>query len=372
MIVGFNARLLKPGLAEGLNVYAKEVIFRLARRNPSWQFVLFFDHKNFKEFLPYENMRGIYVPPPSRQMILYYTWFHFTLPEAVVSIKPDVFLSPEPFIPVGTGVPVVLTMHDIAYLYEFSGLSLPYRIYYWRMINKYVQEATHIIANSYYTMHQTRKLYSLPEEKFTVVGLGIKDFPEPREPEFKVPERFFLYYGALQPRKNIPKLLQAFDIVCPELDSYLIVAGRFAWEYDAIIDQWRKMKCRNRVLFTGTLPDNQIHYLLKKAIALVFPSLMEGFGLPVVEAQKVGCPVITSNTSALPEIGGEGALFVDPNDEHNIAEAMLSVAIDNALRKKLIKAGFENTKRFSWEKTTERIEEIIKRLMDFRQKRFVS
>lgn len=360
MIVGFNARLLKPGLSEGLNVFAREVVFRLARRNPSWKFVLFFDHKDFKQFLPCDNMRGIYVPPPSRQMILYYTWFHITLPEAVKSIKPDLFLSPEPFIPVGTGVPVVLAMHDIAYLYETSGLSLPYRIYYWQMIGKYVQEARHIIANSHYTMHQTRKLYSLPEKKFTVVGLGIKEFPDPQKPEFKMPEKFFLYYGALQPRKNIPNLLKAFDLICSELNSYLLIVGRFAWEYDIIIDQWRKMKCRNRVLFTGTLPDAQIHYLLKRAISLVFPSLMEGFGLPVVEAQKVGCPVITSNISALPEISGKGCLLVDPNDEYNIAKAMLSVATDDVLREKLIKAGIENAKRFSWEKTVEKIERVIK------------
>ncbi len=364
MIIGFNARLLKPGLSEGLNVFAQEVIYRLARRNPSWKFVLFFDHRDFGQFLRYSNMHGVYIPPPSRQMILYYTWFHYTLPEAIKAIKSDVFLSPEPFIPVGTGFPIIMTMHDIAYVYEFSGLSLLYRIYYWRMIGKYVKEATHILSNSLYTMHQARKLYSLPKEKFTVVGLGIKEFPEPKKPEFKIPEKFFLYYGALQPRKNIPNLLKAFDLVCSRLDSYLIIAGRFAWEYDTIIEQWRKMKCRNRVLFTGTLPDDQIHYLLKSAIALVFPSLMEGFGLPVVEAQKVGCPVITSNTSALPEVGGNAALFVNPHDEHDIAKAMLTLATNSSIRERLIQTGFENAKRFSWEKTVEKIEDVIGNLIN--------
>ena len=363
MIIGFNARLLKPGLSEGLNVFAQEVIFRLARRNPSWKFVLFFDHKNFKGFLPYDNMQGVYVPPPSRQMILYYTWFHYTLPEVVKSIKPNVFLSPEPFIPIRIGIPVIMTMHDIAYMYEFSGLSLPYRIYYWRMIDKYVREASHILANSDYTMRRACRLYSQPKEKFTVVGLGIKEFPEPQKPEFKVPEIFFLYYGALQPRKNISRLLKAFDIVCSKLDSYLLIVGRFAWEYNIIIEQWRKMKWRNRVLFTGTLSDSQIHYLLKRAVSLVFPSLMEGFGLPVVEAQKVGCPVITSNTSALPEVGGEGALYVNPHDEHEIANAMLTLATNGYKRERLIQAGLENAKRFSWEKTVEKVEQIIKKLM---------
>ncbi len=363
MIVGFNARLLKNGVSEGLNVYAWEVVRRLALRNPTWQFILFFDHKDFDEFLPYSNMYGLYVPPPSRQMVLYYLWFHHTLPETVNRIKPDVFLSPEPFIPVGVDVPVVMSMHDIAYIYEFSGLSLPYRIYYWRMIDKYVDYAKHIIANSHYTKREAQKLYGIADSKFTVAYLGIKDFPTPERPPFMVPDRFFFYYGAIQPRKNISRLLKAFDVVGEKLpDVYLVIAGRFAWEYEPIIEQWRQMKFKERVIFTGGLPDSQIHYLLKKAIALVFPSLMEGFGLPVVEAQKVGCPVITSNTSALPEVGREACIYVNPRDEGQIAHAMFSLGTDEHLRETMMRTGLVNALRFSWDKTVENIENVLRQV----------
>jgi glycosyltransferase involved in cell wall biosynthesis len=181
-----------------------------------------------------------------------------------------------------------------------------------------------------------------------------------------------LYVGTLQPRKNLARVIDAFarlagnPALAPTLsDVQLVLAGKRGWLYDDLFAQVTRLGLASRVVFPGYIEDTDLPALLGGALALVFPSLYEGFGIPVLEAGACGVPVITSNTSSLPEVAGDAALLVDPHDVDAIADAMLRIATDAELRAELDRRGQENVKRFSWEKcareTLAVLEEAAKR-----------
>ena len=159
--------------------------------------------------------------------------------------------------------------------------------------------------------------------------------------------------GTLQPRKNLERVVQAFEAICgrPELaGTQLVLAGRKGWLYEGLFARVEASGLSERVIFPGYVPDEDVPALLSAATAFVFPSLYEGFGIPVLEAGGCGLPVITSNTSSLPEVAGDAALLVDPHDVDAIAEAMYRIVTDPDLAAELTRRGHENVKRFSWEK----------------------
>jgi glycosyltransferase involved in cell wall biosynthesis len=163
---------------------------------------------------------------------------------------------------------------------------------------------------------------------------------------------YALYLGTIQPRKNLARLIEAYGLLLRRegVEWDLVLAGRRGWLSDHLYDLARQGGFGERVHFLGYVPDEQAQALMQNALFFAFPSLFEGFGLPVLEAQQKGVPVMCSNNSALPEVAGDAAILVDPNDVEAIADAMLQLSQDEALRQKLIAAGYENLKRFSWEK----------------------
>jgi len=170
---------------------------------------------------------------------------------------------------------------------------------------------------------------------------------------YGIGERYLLYVGTLQPRKNLARLVDAFTRLAgdPALTGVqLVLAGKPGWLADDLAPRVARLGLAGRVLFPGYIADADLPALLSGALAFAFPSLYEGFGIPVLEAQSCGVPVMTSNNSSLPEVAGDAALLVDPHDVDAIAEAMRRLVTDDALRAELVRRGFENVKRFSWEK----------------------
>jgi glycosyltransferase involved in cell wall biosynthesis len=200
--------------------------------------------------------------------------------------------------------------------------------------------------------------YSAPPEKITVAYPGIDETLAPvRDPttieaikaRYGITGDYFLYLGTLQPRKNLNRLVKAFaQTQNSRPETYLVLAGKRGWLYDDLFAQVRRLGLEGQVLFSGYIPDKDKAALLSGALAFLFPSLYEGFGLPVLEAQACGCPVITSTTSSLPEAAGDAALLVNAQDTTAIASAMQRISTDLALRESLIERGFTNARRFSW------------------------
>lgn len=165
--------------------------------------------------------------------------------------------------------------------------------------------------------------------------------------------RFLLYIGTLEPRKNIPTLIQAFSNLKKKhvLPHKLVIAGKKGWKYKSIFELIEKLNLQDDVIFTGYVPDEDLPALYNAADLFVFPSLYEGFGLPPLEAMACGCPVITSNTSSLPEVVGDAGIMIDPYDVDGLAEAIYNVLTNMELKEDMVKKGLERAKMFSWEKT---------------------
>jgi glycosyltransferase involved in cell wall biosynthesis len=222
--------------------------------------------------------------------------------------------------------------------------------------------ASKIIAVSEFTKKEIEKYYHIPAEKIAAIHNGV-DFEsfnqtisteklEEVKRKYNLPENFILYVGTFQPRKNIPVVIEALK----DLDIKLVLAGnRKAHNFDKRIDETiGKNNLGDRVIFPGWIDEEDKPALYKLARCFVFPSLYEGFGIPIIEAMAAGTPVVSSDIPCLTEVGGEGALFADPKKPQEFAKKIREILSDKNLRDSLIKKGVEIAKSYTWQKNAEK------------------
>ncbi len=176
---------------------------------------------------------------------------------------------------------------------------------------------------------------------------------------------YFLYVGTLEPRKNLVRLIKAFDMVLRKTPGnvQLVLAGGKGWKYEEILDEIRKLNLHDSVRQLGYVPDEDLPGLIRGARAMVYPSLYEGFGLPPLEAMAVGTPVLTSNTSSLPEVVGEAAVMVDPEDVEAMAVAMERLWTDETWRESLSMKGYQQAQQFNWDRSARETMDLYHRLL---------
>lgn len=245
------------------------------------------------------------------------------------------------------------------------------RVVWWRAQYRYVRRRGDLfLAISEFTKQEMVELLGVPPEKIEVVPCacagGMRPETDPvilaglRE-KYGLPERFVLFTGNFNPRKNLERLIRAFDQAKGRgIPHGLVIAGGQGWKFDRA-EALAGIRHSGDVHFTGYVADGDMPALYSAADLFAFPTLYEGFGIPVIEAQACGTPVLTSNTSALPEVGGEGAVYVDPYDEGEICRGLLRILEDPDLALELREAGLRNAARFSWEASAERLNEIVER-----------
>lgn len=256
------------------------------------------------------------------------------------------------------GLKTVVTVHDLGSEYLPSMHQLKQRLYLSFMQKHQLQTATKIIAVSNHTKVDLIKRVGVDPEKIQVIYEGFdKTLFKPSTND--QPKNYFLFVGTVQPRKNLERLIQAFSRQSSVVS--LIIAGSKGWLSDEIYELPKKLGIEDRVKFLGYVPDKDLPALYSGAIAFTFPSLFEGFGLPILEAQACGCPVLTSNVSSMPEIAGKKAIYVDPYDVDDIVKGMNRLQAIG-YRQQLIKAGFENVSRFSWEKCAVETLEVLEKV----------
>ncbi len=269
--------------------------------------------------------------------------------------KLDVLFIPAHTLPIirKPGLKTVVTVHDLGSEYLPSMHQLKQRAYLSFMQKTQLKGTTKIIAVSRATKEDLVKKIGLKPGKIKVVYEGYdKKLFKPGSNDILVDSLipYFLFVGTIQPRKNLERVIKAFSISHPwGVTTNLVIVGSKGWMSDKIYALPKKLGIEDRVKFLGYVPEEKLPALYSNAQALVFPSLFEGFGLPILDAQACGCPVITSNLSSMPEVGGKGALYVDPYSVDDIVKGMVE-SQKSKVKSKKIKAGFENIKRFSWEK----------------------
>jgi len=265
---------------------------------------------------------------------------------------------------------VVLTVHDLSFLRAPEWFRRERAAYYRAAIRPSVRLADVVIADSQATAEDLKTFLGVSGDRVAVVLLGVDDALRPADaPEIKrvrvkygLPERFYLYLGTIEPRKNLPRLIEAFDAIAGKTDAGLVIAGREGWKADATRRAFAEAAHRDRVKFPGFVPADDMAAVMSAAVAFVWPSLWEGFGLPPLEAMACGTPVVTSKTSSLPEVTGDAALLVDPANVDEIAATMLRVSEDVALRARLREAGLARARTLTWRRTAEQTAAVYRRV----------
>lgn len=301
-----------------------------------------------------ENFHRVHRAWPQR--LLNWTWRIFDAPPVDRWLPPfDLFFAPHFLVPAGRFPRLVVTIHDIIFLNHPEWFTSGDVAYFGQQFRSTLKRADHFITISAATKTDLIE-QGVAAENITVTPLGV-DYrpPSPAERQqarnrYHLPDRYLLYLGTLEPRKNLVRLVNAYRRLTEKRADLppLILAGRRGWigsGFDATL------AATPNVRLTGTFTRADRSVLLAGAEALLFPSLAEGFGLPVLEGMAAGVPVLTSNTSSLPEVAGEAALLVDPYDEEAMAAGIERLLEDNDLRRQLIAAGRVRAKKFTWQHT---------------------
>jgi glycosyltransferase involved in cell wall biosynthesis len=259
--------------------------------------------------------------------------------------------------------PVVLTVHDLVGMLFPHNLPPVARLYWSRWLPHSVRWATRIIADSQHTRTDLIRLLGVPPERIEVVYLGVEETFRPvTDPErlaavrerYGLLDRLILYLGTLEPRKGLDVLIAAFAQVAADLPHHLVIAGKEGWHTGSLFRQVRTLGLERRVHFPGYVAAEDQAALYSLADLFAFPSRYEGFGLPVLEAMACGTPVVCSQAGSLPEVAGDAALLIPPDDATALAAALREVLQDGALRQGLRERGLERAHRFTWEETARR------------------
>ncbi|TET83266.1 glycosyltransferase family 1 protein [candidate division TA06 bacterium] len=273
----------------------------------------------------------------------------------------DVVHFPEPYPFRAHRAKIVVTVHDIAFerfpdLFTKEILNL-----YQKQMKMVTARADALITVSQTTKDDLIKIYGLDEDRIYVVQHGVEEsfksvkgsatLTEMRQ-KYNLPEEFVLHVGTIEPRKNQVRLIQAFQLMSERLPNgpSLVICGKKGWMCDEVFDTARRSRLRGKILFTGYVGDHDLPYLYKLARAVAYPSLYEGFGLPVIEAMACGRPVLTSNRAAMAEVACDAALLVNPEDVEEIADGLYNLISDRELRKRLVVSGLRRASSFTWER----------------------
>lgn len=357
--------MLLKGKLEGIGWFTHESLKRIVANHPEHHFFFFFDRPFDPSFVFAPNVTPIVLSPQARHPILFYWWFEFSIPLALKKYKIDLFLSPDNYASLKTKVPTCLVIHDLAFEHFPSHVKGSHLKHYRKFIPKFVRKAKQIATVSEFTKQDIIQHYGIAPENIDVVYNGAHSQYTPLSFEdrqavkqkFTGGNEFFLFTGALHPRKNIINLLKAFVKFKRRQRSAmkLVMVGRMAWLSKDIEEAKNKMPFKEDVVWLGYQDVEELAKITASAYAMVYPSLFEGFGIPILESLVCNIPVITSETSSMPEVAGNAGLMVDPLDVDDIAAKMELIYKDENLRNRLIAAAPEQAEKFGWDKTAEKL-----------------
>ncbi|HEX3247197.1 MAG TPA: glycosyltransferase family 1 protein [Chloroflexota bacterium] len=354
MHIGIDASRAAVPHPTGTEQYSREIIEHLAPLVEQDRLTLYVNEWSDSGWRPPAGV-GIRELPSSRG------WTHARLSLEMLQAAPDVLFVPAHAVPLWHPRATVVTVHDLGYRRvpdSHPAASRVYRVWSTRFS---ARSATLIIAVSEATKQDLVELEGISSDRIRVVHHGVDSTLRPIDDvasvrdaraRYGLPPQYFLYLGTLQPRKNLERLIQAHRKLlefAPEAPA-LVLAGQAGWLAEPILRAARQGASADSVILPGYIDRDDLAAILSGAVAFVFPSLYEGFGMPVLEAMACGVPVMTSNVSSLPEVAGEAALLVDPYDEGSMCEALNRLADDADLRADLRRRGIERARGFSWDR----------------------
>ncbi len=363
MRIGIDARLAF-GDSTGLGTFSRRLVEALARHDAGNEYVLYVDRPPSPVDLP-ENFRVEVVPGQSRIV-----WTNLRLPRVLERDRIDLYHAVANFeLPLGFRGLSVLTVHDLVPLRFPETVPWKHRLFFRLFTRPALRAADRIVAVSRHTRDDVIDAYRVPPHAIEVLPNWVTDAYRPRasatnvhdgarraRESYGLGDDYFAFVGVREPKKNLDRLLEAFALLTSRSShpSQLAVVGPGGWQTEGLEARVTALGIRDRVILTGRVPEQALIELLQDARALVFPSLTEGFGLPVLEAMACGTAVITSRTGALPEVAGDAALLVDPLDVGDIATAMERLLTDASLARELGARGVRRAERWNAEAAAHR------------------
>lgn len=371
MRIALNARLMLNNRLEGIGMVTHEVMKRIVQDHPGDQFDYYFDRKFDPTFVHGSNVQAHNFFPVTRLPILIRYWLNHPVRKAVKERKSNVFFSPDGFIPLGMSTPKVSMVHDVAFLRYPEHLQPRIRRFYATWMPRFLAYTNHIITVSEFSKRELMDGYKIPGDKISVVYNATSEAFKPLtvEQQQTVREKyskgkpFFLFLGAIHPRKNVITLVRAFHQFksATTNDIQLVLAGRAGWMTDDLMKEIANSPFKSDIHLPGYVRTSDAAALTGSAEVMIYPSIYEGFGLPLIEAMTCGVPVICSDASSLPEVAGNAALLFEPKDVNHLTQHMEALTNNSVLRSELIQKGYERSKFFSWDKAAGEIYEILKR-----------
>jgi len=362
MKIGVDARPLSYQLT-GIGVYLKHLLDEIQKIDHQNDYYLI---SNGPIDYDLNNPRWSKVAGRLDRKLLSTLWMQLNAPLIAVRRNLDLFWGSRHHLPLllPPGIRTVVTVHDIVNRLYPGTMALPNLLVERLLMKLSLKRSDAIIADSCSTAADIKDELGISVNKIATIHLGTPVFPrEPKcgpEQSNDVPSKYFLFVGTLDPRKNFERIFKAFELLRPlSQELHLVIVGGQGWKNRDFLEMVSQHPLKAQIHMPGYLPRNQLVTYYKNAICLMFPSLYEGFGLPILEAMSCGTPVITSNVSSMKEVAGGAALLVNPYDTGAIAKAMNKLLRDEQLRERLINMGFQRARKFSWKKCAEQTLEVL-------------
>ncbi|MBL7733081.1 MAG: glycosyltransferase family 4 protein [Chitinophagaceae bacterium] len=361
MVVAVNCWILRNKELDGIGYFTVNVLSRMIRNHPDVHFKLLCD-KNFEEgqfAAPNVTIHKIF--PPYRHPVLYFLYLEVVLTFFLRKHKPDILLSPDGMLSLLSGTKQLPVIHDINFVHRPEDLPFRNRLYYRIFFKRFARKAKRIATVSDYSRKDIAAVYKVPDTKIDVVYCGVSEHFKPLTGDMvrQVREKwtngkpYFFFVGSMHPRKNIGRLIEAFIQFKEKsgTEHILVLAGKILWDSPDIKKVMKDNPFAKDIVFTGYVNDEDVSALLGASFALAFVPLFEGFGIPLIEAMHCKVPVICSDRTSLPEVAGDAAILVDPENTASVSDAMVRLVNEPALRQSLIEKGELRKELFTWEKT---------------------
>ncbi|MFA9219788.1 MAG: glycosyltransferase family 4 protein [Sediminibacterium sp.] len=369
MRIAINTRLLIPGKLEGIGRFTFETIKRMAHRFPEHEFHLLSDRKKDDYWQFGKNVIQHRVFPPARRPWLFDWWFDYSVPFVLKKIKADIFVSPDAHASRRCPVPQLTVIHDINFVHYPEFMPKKYANYWNSRTADFVKLSTRLATVSEFSRADISKTFNVSETAIDVLCNGIDHTFVPVEEHkkevirdrFSQGKKYFLFVGALHPRKNIHRVVEAFNAAVEQgVESSLVIAGNKFWNYPELDSALAKINYRTNIRFLGHVHTADLPVLMSAAEGLIFPSLYEGFGIPLIEAEACGVPVVASKGTVMEEVSNGSAFFVNPTVVSEIAEAI--VKIEQGQRNPAMR---EHT--YTWDKAAELLWESIQQTLQHKK-----
>lgn len=369
MVIAVNTRFLQTNKLGSFASFVLEIFKRIASQQPQHQFVFIFDRTVHTDFGFPKNITPIVISPKVKDIVSFKYWYDIKLPFGLIKHKPDLLVQPTGFCSLTTSIPQLLIFQDLAFKHYPNHIPKNHLAYYKYFTQKFIDKAKHIVTLSQFSKQDIVSTYIVEHNKIDVAYCAAKsifiplDYNEIEQVKdgYADGRAYFLFVGGFHPRKNLMTVLKAFSLFkkWQRSNMKLLIAGAVVVQYDDILTKLKTYKYREDIVLLDHIDETKLARITASAYCVLYPSFFEGLSLPIIEAMQCAVPIITSNNSSMPEIGGDAALYINPDEADELAEKMQLIYKDENLRSSLIGKGLKQAATFNWNTATEKVWDTI-------------